>query len=70
MNSTSQYEVISAHIHSFIINHNLVRHTATVSFKTSDGKPAMIDLVVSDASLDAVQEALSAVASSIKKSNE
>ena len=70
MNNTSQIEVISAHIHSFVINHDLVQHTATVSFKTSDGKQAMIDLVVSNASMDAVKEELQAIASSLKERDE
>lgn len=70
MNNTSQIEVISAHIHTFTINNDLVRHTATVSFKTSDGKQAMIDLVVSNATMDAVKEELQAIASRLKDTNE
>ena len=70
MNNTSQIEVISAHIHTFTINNDLVRHTATVSFKTSDGKQAMIDLVVSNASMEAVKEELQAIASRLKDTNE
>jgi len=70
MNNTSQIEVISAHIHTFTINNDLIQHTATVSFKTSDGKQAMIDLVVSNATMDAVKEELQAIASRLKDTNE
>lgn len=70
MNNTSQIEVISARIHTFTINNDLVQHTATVSFKTSDGKQAMIDLVVSNATMDAVKEELQAIASRLKDTNE
>ena len=70
MNNTSQIEVVSAHIHSFTINNDLVQHTATVSFKTSDGKQAMIDIVVSSATMDAVKEELRAIANSLKNTNE
>lgn len=70
MNNTSQIEVISAHIHSFTVNNDLVQHTATVSFKTSDGKQAMMDIVVSNASMEAVKEELEAIARRLKDTNE
>lgn len=70
MNNTSKIEVISTRIHTFTINNDLVQHTATVSFKTSDGRQAMIDLVVSNATMDAVKEELQAIASCLKDTNE
>lgn len=73
MNNTSKIEVVSEatmSAHSFIVNHNLIQHKTTVSFKTSDGRQAMLDIVVSNASIDGIKEALVSVASSLKDTNE